>query len=197
MPVVDPGIRYERCNTKTITVCVKDVFYVIAIVLAVSLDVIFSTDHESHTVTGVYHTSLSDHYMIYTVYDRVRIIHDSNNKILMFRNYKKFSSELFIKDILACDCIYDTSWDSSLLEAKWDEFKNVFITVSDIHAPLHCRKLKNRCNPWFDNDILEMIYRRDYVKRKAISYNDAALWQTYNSKKYGHIYCTTQKEIVL
>ena len=56
------------------------------------LDVIFSTDHESHTVTGVYHTSLSDNYMIYTVYDRVRIIHDSNNKILMFRNYKKFSS---------------------------------------------------------------------------------------------------------
>ena len=145
------------------------------------LDVIFSTDHESHTVTGVYHTSLSDHYMIYTVYDRVRIIHDSNNKILKFRNYKKFSSERFIKDILACDCIYDTSWDSSLLEAKWDEFKNVFITVSDIHAPLHCRKLKNRCNPWFDNDILEMIYCRDYVKRKAISYNDAALWQTYRS----------------
>ena len=68
----------------------------------------------------------------------------ANNKILMFRNYKKFSSELFIKDILACDCIYDTSWDSSLLEAKWDEFKNVFITVSDIHAPLHCRKLKKQ-----------------------------------------------------
>ena len=84
-----------------------------------------------------YHTSLSDHYMIYTVYDRVFIIHDSNNKILMFRNYKKFSSELFIKDILACDCIYDTSWDSSLLKGKWDEFKNVFITVSDIHAPLY------------------------------------------------------------
>ena len=60
--------------------------------------------------------------MIYTVYDRVRIIDDPNNKILMFRNYKKFSSEIFIKDILACDCIYDTSWDSSLLEAKWDEF---------------------------------------------------------------------------
>ena len=33
---VDPGIRYERCKTKTITVCVKDVFYVIAIVLAMS-----------------------------------------------------------------------------------------------------------------------------------------------------------------
>ena len=99
----------------------------------------------------------------------------------MFRNYNKFSPELFINDILACDCIHDTSWDSSLLEAKWDEFNKVFIKVSDIHAPFHCRKLKNRCNRWFDNDILEMIYHRDYVKRKAISYNDAALWQTHRS----------------
>ena len=36
LPAVDPGILYQRCKTKTITVCVKDVFYVIAIVLAVS-----------------------------------------------------------------------------------------------------------------------------------------------------------------
>ena len=139
------------------------------------LDIIFSTDHESHTITGVYHTSLSDHYMIYTVYDRVRTTHDSNNKVLMFRNCNKLCPELFINDILACDCIHDTSWDSSLLEAKWDEFKKVFIKVSDIHAPFHYRKLKNRCKPWFDNDILEMIYHRDYVKRKAISCNDAGL----------------------
>ena len=26
--------------------------------------------------------------------------------VLKFRNYKKFSSERFINDILACDCIY-------------------------------------------------------------------------------------------
>ena len=26
-----------------------------------------------------------------------------------------------------------------------------------------------------------MIYRRDYAKRRAISYNDAALWQTYRT----------------
>ena len=45
----------------------------------------------------------------------------------MFRNYKKFSSELFIKDILACDCIYDTSWDSSLLEANGMSLKTFLL----------------------------------------------------------------------
>ena len=67
------------------------------------LDIISSTDHESHSITGVYHTSLRDHYMIYTVYDRMRTTHDSNNNVLKFRNYKKFSIERFINDILACD----------------------------------------------------------------------------------------------
>ena len=36
LPAVDPGIRYEQYKTKNITVCVKDVLYVIAIALAVS-----------------------------------------------------------------------------------------------------------------------------------------------------------------
>ena len=118
--------------------------------------------------------------MIYTVYDRVRTTHDSNNKVLKFRNYKKFSSERLINDILACDYMIQVG---ILVYSKPNGMssKKVFITVSDMHAPFHCRKLKNRCNPWFDNDILEMIYHRDYVKRKAISYNDAALWQTYRT----------------
>ena len=29
--------------------------------------------------------------------------------------------------------------------------------------------------------ILSLLFGRDYVKRKAISYNDAALWQTYRT----------------
>ena len=36
LPYVDHGIRYEWCKMKNTTVCVKDVFYVIAIVLVVS-----------------------------------------------------------------------------------------------------------------------------------------------------------------
>ena len=36
LPYVDPGIRYEWCMMKNMTIYVKDVLYVIAIVLAVS-----------------------------------------------------------------------------------------------------------------------------------------------------------------
>ena len=35
------------------------------------IDVMFSTEHESHIVTGVYNISLSDHYMTYTIYSKI------------------------------------------------------------------------------------------------------------------------------
>ena len=34
-------------------------------------DVMFSTEHESDIVTGVYNRSLSDHYMTYTMYSKM------------------------------------------------------------------------------------------------------------------------------
>ena len=36
--------------------------------MATLFDVIFSTNYQSHTVTGVYRIGLCDHYMVYTIY---------------------------------------------------------------------------------------------------------------------------------
>ena len=52
------------------------------------VDVIFSTEHESYIVTGVYNISLSDHYMTYTIYSK--IAHKTClHKEMMFSNYKR------------------------------------------------------------------------------------------------------------
>ena len=108
------------------------------------LDVVFTTNDQSHSTTGVYKIGLSDHYMIYTIYYSVRDWDGHHEKVLQFRNYKTFSSECFSNDLLSLECIHDTDWCSSLLESKWDEFKNVFIKLSDEHAHIQCRRLKNK-----------------------------------------------------
>ena len=36
------------------------------------LDVIFTTNDQSHSTTGVYKIGLSDHYMIFTVYSNIK-----------------------------------------------------------------------------------------------------------------------------
>ena len=147
------------------------------------LDVIFTTNDQSHSTTGVYTIGLSDHYMIFTVYSNVHDRDGHHEKVLTFRNYKTFSTERFLNDLISLECLHDTDWCSSLLESKWYEFKNAFIKLSNEHAPIQCRRLKNKSNSWFDADILAMIYRRDYLKRKAIACKDRRLWQDYRSQR--------------
>ena len=45
------------------------------------------------------------------------------------------------------------------------------------------KRPRDRYYIWFDADILAMIYRRDYLKRKAIACNDRRLWQDYRSQR--------------
>ena len=46
----------------------------------------------------------------------------------MKRSYNFETTKHFLlNDLLSLECIHDTDWCSSLLESKWDEFKNVFI----------------------------------------------------------------------
>ena len=66
-----------------------------------------------------------------------------------------------------------------MLSEKWDKFKNVFLTVSIKRAPFETRRLKNRNNPWIDNNIVRLIYKRDYLKRKAVKYKSDELWESY------------------
>ena len=66
-----------------------------------------------------------------------------------------------------------------MLSEKWDKFKNAFLTVSNTCAPFETRRLKNRNNPWIDNNIVRLIYKSDHLKRKAVKYKSDVLWESY------------------
>ena len=66
-----------------------------------------------------------------------------------------------------------------MLSEKWDKFKNAFLTVSNTCAPFETRRRKTRNNPWIDNNLVRLIYKRDYLKRKAVKYKSDALWESY------------------
>ena len=51
---VDHGIRYEWCKMKNMPVCVKDVFYVIAIVLVVSPWGLYKFNYYKDNVLTIY-----------------------------------------------------------------------------------------------------------------------------------------------
>ena len=55
------------------------------------IDVLFTNDHNSHVMTGVYDTALSDHYLIYTVFSKSFVRKERAHKEIKFRNYRKCS----------------------------------------------------------------------------------------------------------
>ena len=110
----------------------------------------FSAEHESHIVTGVYNISLSDNYMTYTIYSK--IAHKTClHKEIMFRNYTRLNINSFRNPLSQNDSISNTIWSA------------------DTYAPMETRRLNHRDNAWTNSHIIELIYRRDYLKRKAIN----------------------------
>ena len=51
--------------------------------------------------------------------------------------------------------------------------------ISDKHAPFVTRRLKQRNNPWVTNEIIELMYERDYVKKQAVLKKDHCTWNRY------------------
>ena len=142
------------------------------------IDVMFSTEHESHVVTGVYDISLSDHYMTYTIYSK--IAHKTRlHKEIMFRNYKRFNIDSFRNALRQNDSISNTRWSADQFVDKWNNFKDAFIDISNNCAPMETRRLKHRNNPWINSQIIELIYKRDYLKRTAIKNKNEETWLLY------------------
>ena len=126
------------------------------------IDVMFSTEHESHIVTGVYTISLGDHYMTYTVYSKIArktCLH----KETMFRNYKRYTIDSCLKTTLY---IILAGLRIHLLTSGM--IVTMFNDISNSCAPMETRRLKHRNNPWMNSHIIELIYKRDYLKRKTI-----------------------------
>ncbi len=65
------------------------------------------------------------------------------------------------------------------LDISWENFKGSCMEICNKHAPIKSYKVRDRVNPSVDSDIIIMMYKRDYVHRKAILLKDSELWAEY------------------
>jgi hypothetical protein len=72
---------------------------------------------------------------------------------------KNYSVENFL------NVLKDVNWDNVLkienVDVAWDTFKTSFLAVIDKVAPVKEVRLKQRTEPWFDSELLELIQERD------------------------------------
>jgi hypothetical protein len=134
------------------------------------IDVILTSNPLVHKKSGVYETSISDHYLIYTSIETK--VSSNEHKTIKFRNYSKFCEEKCLTDFkrkydeltneLKCLDISKIN-ARNIIDEYWFYWKTTFLDLSNKHIPFRIARMKNRNNPWITPDIVKLIYKRNYL----------------------------------
>ena len=60
-------------------------------------------------------------------------------------------------------------------------WKETFLAVADIHAPVLKRKVKCEHNPWMTNQIKTMIHHRGFLMKKAVKHSSQRYHEFYKN----------------
>ena len=129
--------------------------------------------------SSVLHLSISDHSLVYMV----RKTHYKSNgaRIVEVRSLKNFSRENFLRDIeLKQWSNVHCSDDPNEMWATW---KTMLMKTIDKHAPCRSRRTGKKRSSWITNDLKRQMFKRDYLKKKAISSKDPQAWHEYRQSR--------------
>ena len=67
---------------------------------------------------------------------------------------------------------------------KWRVRKEMFLGCVDKHAPLKSKRIRKKQSPWITRDLLTKIRKRYFLKKKAISSNNPAIWDQFRRARH-------------
>ena len=125
-------------------------------------------------MSGVIHTGISDHSLIYTIRKINIITHKNEENIAEIRNMKNFNEQQFLNE--SWEHVYYFVDNSN---SMWDIWKRLFVQILDKHAPLQRQELKAKRTLWITNNIKKMINTRSKLKGKASITELETDWENY------------------
>ena len=135
------------------------------------IDHIVTNMPEKISDSGVIHTGISDHSLVFAI--RKSSIVAKQENTLEIR---------FIEELLKqhWEYVYFFADDPN---AMWEIWKNLFLEVLDKHAPLQQKKIRSKKVPWITSDIKKLMNTRDKFKRKAILTNHENDWLNFKTAR--------------
>ena len=97
------------------------------------------------------------------------------------RQFRNFNPDSFSRDIQIIS--WDTILDINNLLQACEQWKQLFLTVADTHAPLRKKRIWNQFAPWLTPDIKSLMWERDGLRRIAIMTNDQTKWDEFKRLK--------------
>jgi hypothetical protein len=144
------------------------------------IDLLFSNFSDKHTVTDVLPVSISDHYMVFSIIN-FKVVHNQPNTVKL-RNFTNFDINAFTNDIVNSSQLRDIflTYD---IDHAWNLFINEYLRIIDKHAPVRVHRVRSRQQPWINRDMLQLMYDRDYLHRKAIKSKTQNDWELYKTAR--------------
>ena len=112
------------------------------------IDLVFSNRPEIIVKSGVEHIGISDHSLIY-IHRKISIPR-KQPKIINTRQYKHYNTEAFKLDLFKILLTRSQECDPNIL---WEDWKEKFLLVSDMHAPPVIRRVRSEHVPWLTSEI--------------------------------------------
>ena len=144
------------------------------------LDHIYTNNIDKVNGSGVIHTGLSDHSMIYVNLGKIKKMPTHKHKYKTNRSFKKFNDDDFVNDIRKanwCSVKHDN------VDKCIDDFEKLFLHIADKHAPMKTKRVCKVQSPWLTDDIIAMMRERDDLKRKAIRTSCDDTWDAYRTMR--------------
>ena len=138
-----------------------------------SIDLIYANCADKISCSGVRHTAIRDHSMVFP-YRKVALNMCSGNNTITYRNFRKFDRQSFRNDISS------QSWENvyafSSPNEMWQVWKHTFLAIADKYAPLRTKRVRALTSPCITSGIKGSMHKRDILKIKAIESNALNYW---------------------
>ena len=144
---------------------------------ATLIDHLATNKPEKISSSGVIHTGISDHSLIFAI-RKINITIKEKERTIEIRNMKKFNKELFLTDLANQPWEYLYFFGNNP-DVTWEIWKELFLEVLNKHAPIQSKKVKTHKIPWLTCDIKAMIVKRDKLKKIAIMSGLETDWKNY------------------
>ena len=141
------------------------------------IDHFYTSNVDKIVSSGVIHTGLSDHSMIYASWGRTIKQKTFVHKYKVNRKYNRFDDKEFVKHLNRVQWCQVT--DTNEVNEAVMKFESLFLPICNKHAPLRRKRVRKQNSPWITNDIIQLMHKRDNVKKKAIASGSSQQWATY------------------
>ena len=148
------------------------------------IDLLFVNNEHRIVQSGVIHTSLSDHSIIYCVMKAG--VKKAPPRIYETRSFKNYDQSALVRDLAQAPwSIVDSacSDEKTCVDDAVHLWEQLFLDVANVHAPIKTQRRKGHQTPWVTSKLTEIRRDRDYHHKKARKSTSKYHWDMYKKLK--------------